>query len=430
MPFYPILFLFVTFSGWILSIIRGPFWGLLTYVFVYFNIPNSQWWGIYVPDLRWSFTSAAILIASCCLHYHQLNFLSLRFFYGLKGLAALLLLMLAIIPFSPNPALALDSIYDFLRYIIIFFLVAIIINNTKRLKLYLYVILSQVLYLSWISRYYFTGTRLDNVGITDAAEANMFAMLLLSALPFFVSIAFGLRKPYRIIPYFSILIVLNAFAMCRSRGAMLGFIVSAFFMVAGFRQFISKKIIVFACILATIISFSIFDKSFIARITELSSETSGSGRIEIWKQAIPILRDYPFGAGGRSFVYLSPQYISADRLTGSGIRASHNTFLLILVEQGIIGLLLYLYFISELFRGLFKARIELFHKSVYFSTLPTEFSLLYALLIATTSSLAGMVVSSFFIDRLYYECFYLLAALSPVIFHLVQQPQAFESIDS
>jgi O-antigen ligase len=52
-------------------------------------------------------------------------------------------------------------------------------------------------------------------------------------------------------------------------------------------------------------------------------------------------RDFPFGAGHRGFEVLSPRYVLRQDLT-DGRRAAHNTFVAVLVDQGIPGAILFL----------------------------------------------------------------------------------------
>ena len=76
MDIYPLFFLAVFTFGTLAALAKDPLWGLLTYVYVYFNIPAHQWWGYQLPDLRWSLISAGVLLFSCFLHQDKLSTLT------------------------------------------------------------------------------------------------------------------------------------------------------------------------------------------------------------------------------------------------------------------------------------------------------------------------------------------------------------------
>ncbi len=79
------------------------------------------------------------------------------------------------------------------------------------------------------------------------------------------------------------------------------------------------------------------DTSFLERSKSIKTsieKDGGTGRFDIWKHGLEMAKDHPFGVGGGGFEYLSSQYMPPELLTRGNVRASHNTYLLILVEQG------------------------------------------------------------------------------------------------
>jgi len=69
-------------------------------------------------------------------------------------------------------------------------------------------------------------------------------------------------------------------------------------------------------------------------------EASAASRVALIRYGWAMFKDYPLGAGHRGHEILSPSYVPEGLLT-QGRRAAHNTFMQILVEQGIIGALLF-----------------------------------------------------------------------------------------
>ena len=68
-------FMAINFIGFLLALVRGPFWGLLVYANIYFNNPDPDinWWAAYLPYSRWSLITSAVLIASLVIHRDKIS---------------------------------------------------------------------------------------------------------------------------------------------------------------------------------------------------------------------------------------------------------------------------------------------------------------------------------------------------------------------
>jgi len=424
MNFYPLFFLGVVSLGWGMSLFRGPIWALVTYIFIYFNIPSHQWWGGQVPYLRWSLIAAIVMLLSSFIHSKKLT--SEPWFWNKLGLLLLgfLVLMIVITPFTPDPARSWNRVYDFFRYVFVFFLINKIIVDFNGYRIVLTCFLFCTFYLSVLSRHYFQGSRLDGIGLVDASDANMLAALVLLILPLYVVFMLTEKGWRRILPLIGFIMVTNMFIMCASRGAFVGFIVQcalAIFLLRG-RIGIWKSLV--ACLLVVGCMYLLMSPQYKSRLFGLEkglqskSVNMGSisaGRTEIWQYGLRMFKDFPMGAGGGAFQAMSPRYIP-DSLLSGGERASHNTYLLVLVEQGIFGLLLFLYFLFcqfaipvRLFNKLKLSKVPLKNKKPMYH--------LYAIIVG----IAGFWSAAFFIDRLYFEGIYLVVALIPVLIRLLAE---------
>lgn len=415
MGHYPIFFLVVLLSGSLASLIKGPIWGLVVYVYVYFNIPKAHWWGNQLPDLRWSFLVVGVLLVSCLLHRDKLLAISWSKNLTGKWLLSLLALMMFIAPFSPDPGHSWEKVYDFFRYVLIVFVVGKVITSFRQYKIFIGILLYCTFYLTVLAGHYFRGGRLDGVGLPDGRDANMLAAWLVLVIPLLVVIVITERNWQRWAALGTIPFVLNTFVMCGSRGAFVGFAMQG---VVGFwllreRAGLIKTITCFA--LVAVALFALMDDKYRNRITGLNQALHEESRVEasagrwaIWGYGLEMGRDYPLGAGGGAFMALSPHYIPESLLTTGSIRAAHNTWLTMLVEQGIIGLVLFIGFVRAQFKTLTQTRRHIFdqpaecvdadmHKIVWHT---------YALQI----SLAGFWTAAFFIDRVYFEGIYLVIA--------------------
>ncbi|MEQ8659239.1 MAG: O-antigen ligase family protein, partial [Gammaproteobacteria bacterium] len=77
---------------------------------------------------------------------------------------------------------------------------------------------------------------------------------------------------------------------------------------------------------------------------------SASSRIAIIHSQWEIFKAYPLGAGHQGTTALSYQYIPAEYHASEGGRASHNTVMTVLVDQGIPGIVLWFALLVALYR--------------------------------------------------------------------------------
>jgi len=86
----------------------------------------------------------------------------------------------------------------------------------------------------------------------------------------------------------------------------------------------------------------------------LHSEAPDVGRAQIWRETMKMIADRPaLGAGLGSYPTIYPGY--AENETLSGLRYSHNDYLQILADAGIIGGILALWFIGAIASAIYRA---------------------------------------------------------------------------
>lgn len=423
---YPYFFLAVVACGWLAAMVRGPVYALLAYVFIYFNIPAKQWWGAHVPDLRWSYSGAIVIVVSMVLHHLTLRNRPFESGLGTRALTAYLLLMLVTVPFAAFPDLALTRVYDFFRYVAIFAIIVAIVDSIDKLRAFLWMFIIQVGWISWSARSYFTGARLDGVGPGDAGDANGLAVLALSAVPFLLVFLRRGKKVERVASLLLLPVILNCFVMTRSRGGFIGMAVALVLFFVLERDKKIKRLLVLLSCGAMAMVFILADQSFKDRLLNLSrqdisSEEAGAGRVGIWKYGVGMVKDYPLGAGGWGFLYLSPDYLPEELIEKNvGLRASHNTVLLVLVEQGVVGLVLFLLLTYQLIACCRKAKAALLRDTY---TVPPDGDQLnvYVYANASLATICAIFAAGLFTDRLYYEGLYFMGATCPVLFLLARR---------
>jgi O-antigen ligase len=165
------------------------------------------------------------------------------------------------------------------------------------------------------------------------------------------------------------------------------------------------------------------DPQFIARQNVASyDDGSSTGRLEGWSQAGRILWDHPFGTGARGFHLLIPKYSSvlAERHNDEP-RAPHNTIVLVMVEYGIQGIVLWLLLIGALFMMLMRTRRL---------ALATKDDFIYYRTVAVTVALISALIGSMFTDRLYCEGIYWMMALGLALNRLAENRYAELSLET
>lgn len=150
-------------------------------------------------------------------------------------------------------------------------------------------------------------------------------------------------------------------------------------------------------------------------------ETGGARRNLLVAQ-VAMFREHPFGCGHLCTEFLSPRYLQEkDLSTFSGKRSSHNTFMSLLVDHGVLGAAVYLLLLLWIYRALRK----LYHPEQALSPLLTS------LLPGIAASLAALTVSDQFVPNVKYELrYWLLTFLMLMLAFAVRQRVESRAVDS
>ncbi|HTL71345.1 MAG TPA: O-antigen ligase family protein [Candidatus Eisenbacteria bacterium] len=159
-----------------------------------------------------------------------------------------------------------------------------------------------------------------------------------------------------------------------------------FFFVYGLLK--EKKFAVFAVFAAAV---ALAVPQIASRTSDLSSQggslNSFAWRVELWKSSLPSIREkWLLGHGLASFQELSRGFFSYERTHGAD---AHNTYVQILFESGLVGLLSYLALYASLF-GVFFNRVR-----KGFGRLSAEYAVVLAYLVS-------YLLSSFADNMFYY----------------------------
>ena len=210
----------------ILAFARHPIFGLYFYLGSIYVHPPSRWWGYMVPDLRWSFTSAAIVILAVLLHRGRLSPKPL----WLANAPAALLTMYATWMWIQTPW-ALDfethvaGSVQYVKYLVAFWFIYRIVDTKEKLG---DLLLAHSLGCALLGVYaQFTGRdggRLDGVGGPGMDDANTLAMYLATGIVVCFGLVLTLKGWRRWLSLLILPVILNGFVLANSRGAFLGLV--------------------------------------------------------------------------------------------------------------------------------------------------------------------------------------------------------------
>ena len=97
-------------------------------------------------------------------------------------------------------------------------------------------------------------------------------------------------------------------------------------------------------------------------VKSLGAEVDGfdtsAGRLAIIEAQFRMFEAYPMGCGAGCTEYLSPSYIPPEKLGSQGMRASHNSFLSLTVDQGIFGAVIYVTLLLWIARSFLSLRVH------------------------------------------------------------------------
>jgi O-antigen ligase len=248
-----------------------------------------------------------------------------------------------------------------------------------------------------------TGGAIGRVSLAEGStlsDPNFFAIALLLPL----SLSFGGVLSSRTMPLRTLLLTVTgliAFAvfLTMSRGALAAVAAITFIFVLRLR--LNWKLLLPMAAAGTALMF--MPRLFFERMQEVST-TRMAGRQDIWQIGIHSLKSYgTFGAGLDNFSNAFEKYVGTSRFSVGDQRASHNIYLTVAVEFGILGILL-------LFQAV-RSHMGAFPR-------PKRSSLASSRLVAFEAACWGMLVAGFGLDILWRKAFWFVWALSVAAMHV------------
>jgi O-antigen ligase/polysaccharide polymerase Wzy-like membrane protein len=342
--------LFVAGCG--LALVRHPIYGLYSYLLAFYMAPETKWWAAQLPSLRWSLVAGVVSLVAVLIHRPG----RLRAPWHQHPAARALIFFVVWLWIQTPWALSItDHLFLavlFTKYLLMFAILYSTLSDAKDIQNFalVHVIGCAV----WgIEAYMDPGSgRLENIGSGDVAGSAFASMQMSTALAFAGFLFLGIPNPKRWIVFAAIPFILNAVILMATRGAFVGIVAAAPFAILFAPKAKRKMTIAYAALGGALLLVLAHDY-FWQRMSTIPTtqgtvmEQSAASRIDVAKANFEMFQDHPLGVGHRGNDLLSPQYLSEALLTsteGGRIRSAHNVLMAVLVDHGIIGFSLFIFF--------------------------------------------------------------------------------------
>lgn len=370
-----LVFLLAFLAGCCLAFARHPIFGLVTYVAVFYVHPPSRWWGQgLLLDVRWSLLAAGVTIIALLFRRRKVAPVT-----GLRGAGFWgFLTLVAWVALQSFWALDREAHFElltiYLKFILVVVMVCQCIETESHLRLFLWAHVLGCFYLGWLAFTSYTGGRLDGVGGPGIDEANAAALQMVTGI--FIASSLFLAASFRtrvglvaLIP-----ILINGLVTTVSRGGFLaaavGGVVYNMFTPRRYRRIVLMLSVVALILFGLLTNDVYWDRVATIRYkgADVEGVDTGGGRLEIMRAQLRMFESRPLGCGHMCTTVLSPSYLE-ERFLSKGARASHNTFMTMLVDHGVVGAALYVMMLLWILRSLLVIRHRLKGSDDFVATL-------------------------------------------------------------
>ena len=217
-------FLFPYVLGLFLAFARHPFFGLMAYLWVFYNPPAKRWWGVGLPDIRWAFIAGIITLVAILLHPRNKRQPSWFSNVGAQLLILWTLLMWVQSFWAINVGLHFEGCILFTKFLLLFFLIHNIVDTEKHFDWFVLANVFGGFTFGWIAYQEAGGGRFEQVGAAGVDDANTLGMYLavLLAMGGFLFLKLRDWRKWGVLATFPFM--LNGLILTGSRGAFVGLV--------------------------------------------------------------------------------------------------------------------------------------------------------------------------------------------------------------
>lgn len=391
--------------------------GVYLYQLLYFLNPEIRWWLSGLPDLRFSFIVAICILAGYILRRHRYTTNRLSDIPQAKWLSALIVVISFVSFIAVWPERHLEIYQDFIKLMFFVALAYKLVNSDNKFEGMLWAFMMGNFYIGYVAHSVgrgYTG-RLEGVGPADGTNANDMGAVLISSIPLLIFYVMEGRKIWhKGVAALALAYIIDGVVLVNSRGAFLGLTVALLYMsyfvfLKRIRHGKMKLKMAVGLVFGVCLFVYLTDAAFWERMATLKeveqTQTSegattltgaGADRTYFWWKGIELVQRHPFGVGGWGYMYLSPQFLPKEMLTG-GVRAAHSIWIQALTEYGYIGFTLFVGYLVASFRLMRRARKYLLQKGDHYR---------YYQNVAISAGFVAFLTASTFLDRFYAEMVY------------------------
>jgi O-antigen ligase len=255
------------------------------------------------------------------------------------------LLLQSLWAISPSDHSTLASMY--VKYIILFFLMHRILVDEKSIIQFSLAHVIGCAYYGWLAFRTAGSGRFEYIGGPNMDGASGFSAQMATGLIFAGVMLFQTRGYIRILILFAIPFILNGIILTQSRGGFLGLLAGGL-TVLYLSPHMHRKAFYSAGALALFLFLFLAHDVFWERMETIINaakqeniDGSAESRWVLLDAQWEMFKLNPvLGSGHRGTAELSPLFMD-ERWLSDGARSSHNTFMTLLVEQGILGAMMY-----------------------------------------------------------------------------------------
>jgi putative inorganic carbon (hco3(-)) transporter len=395
---------------------KSPFTAIMVYFWISFMNPHRFTWG-FAYSLPLAMGSAAVTFMVIILGFKNIKWPKSYTFY-LFLLLWLFVTITTITSIYPDDAWAQWNIIN--KIFLMTTLAMLIVNTKQRLLIFM---LGIVFFIGLV------GIKGAIFGVATGGQYTVWgppetflednndlglALIIILPLSFYIKDLFK-KKWVKIASLGMTFSIMMSAALTYSRGALLGLIAVAFFIVIRSKHKIAIGFVT-VCIIAVGINFlpdSWFDR--MNSIKSYEEDRSAQMRINSWLTAINLAKAKPFGGGFDCFTIemyelYSPNPELGKRLSG-GASTAHSIYFEVLAYHGFGGLFLYLLSIGLLYLSLGKL-VRTFKK------IP-ELEWISIMSRACMISIIGFLVSGAFLSRGFFDLFWAVYAFGACLLSYV-----------
>jgi hypothetical protein len=351
------IFFLVAFSvGCTLAFVRHPVYGLMTYIATLYLDPTGQWWGNdLMPQFRWELLPAVITLLAMAIHRGRGP--SPLFRSGLfRGICVFIAWLVIQLPWTVSPTAQEHLLTIWSKFLVVSFMICGCVDSWKHLRLVLWSNVLGCTYMGWLAHSLYNGGRFGNFGLSSIQDANTGALVLVTGLLAAASLFLAANRPTKLALILAMGLMADGVIATVSREGFLELACGglAFILFAPKEH---RLRVIGASLLALCGFLALSPSYYWQRIdtvqylgAKIQHVDTGHSRVAIMKGQWQMFKEHPLGCGHECTQALSPQFIPSKYLTSSGVRASHSTFMTMLVDQGIPGVLLYFVYLWWTFR--------------------------------------------------------------------------------